>query len=106
MNKLQVQALLTYASAFDNRLVTDMQVAAWMEALATDMRLDVAKEAIRQFSQARNMRRSGRISCPPTLTAFGPSGNVTISLPKPTLRVKCAHWALRVRRVGSIGGIG
>ena len=49
MNKLQVQALLTYASAFDNRLVTDMQVAAWMEALATDMRLDVAKEAIRQF---------------------------------------------------------
>ena len=49
MNKLQVQALLTYASAFDNRLVTDIQVAAWTEALATDMRLDVAKEAIRQF---------------------------------------------------------
>lgn len=70
MNKLQVQALLTYASAFDNRLVTDMQVAAWMEALATDMRLDVAKEAIRQFFASPEYAKKRPYLMPADLNAF------------------------------------
>lgn len=49
LQNIQVQALLTYASAFDNRIVTEIQTAAWCEALDNDMRLDVAKEAVRQF---------------------------------------------------------
>lgn len=70
MNKLQVQALLTYASAFDNRLVTDMQVSAWMEALATDMRLDVAKEAIRQFFASPEYAKKRPYLMPADLNAF------------------------------------
>lgn len=70
MNKLQVQALLTYASAFDNRLVTDIQVTAWMEALATDMRLDVAKEAIRQFFASPEYTRKRPYLMPADLNAF------------------------------------
>ena len=71
MNKLQVQALLTYASAFDNRLVTDIQVAAWMEALATDMRLDVAKEAIRQFfASPEYVKKKRPYLMPADLNAF------------------------------------
>lgn len=70
MNKLQVQALLTYASAFDNRLVTDIQVAAWMEALATDMRLDVAKEAIRQFFASPEYAKKRPYLMPADLNAF------------------------------------
>lgn len=70
MNKLQVQALLTYASAFDNRLVTDIQVAAWTEALATDMRLDVAKEAIRQFFASPEYAKKRPYLMPADLNAF------------------------------------
>lgn len=70
MNKLQVQALLTYASAFDNRLVTDIQVAAWTEALATDMRLDVAKEAIRQFFASPEYVKKRPYLMPADLNAF------------------------------------
>lgn len=70
MNKLQVQALLTYASAFDNRLVTEMQVAAWTEALATDMRLDVAKEAIRQFFASPEYAKKRPYLMPADLNAF------------------------------------
>ena len=70
MNKLQVQALLTYASAFDNRLVTDIQVAAGMEALVTDMRLDVAKEAIRQFFASPEYTRKRPYLMPADLNAF------------------------------------
>lgn len=70
MNKLQVQALLTYASAFDNRLVTDIQVAAWTEALATDMRLDVAKEAIRQFFASPEYAKKRPYLMPADLNSF------------------------------------
>lgn len=70
MNKLQVQALLTYASAFDNRIVTDIQVAAWMEALANDMRLDVAKEAIRQFFASPEYTKKRPYLMPADLNAF------------------------------------
>ena len=70
MNKLQVQALLTYASAFDNRLVTDIQVAAWTEALANDMRLDVAREAIRQFFASPEYVKKRPYLMPADLNAF------------------------------------
>lgn len=70
MNKLQVQALLTYASAFDNRIVTDIQVAAWTEALDQDMRLDVAKEAIRQFFASPEYTKKRPYLIPADLNAF------------------------------------
>lgn len=43
---------------------------------------------------------------PADLNAFGADGSVTISLPRPTLRERWPRLALRVMRVGSIGGIG
>ena len=70
MNKLQVQALLTYASAFDNRIVTDIQAIAWTEALANDMRLDVAKEAIRQFFASPEYTKKRPYLMPADLNSF------------------------------------